>query len=235
MLNDTIYRPHYNSSYQLIPLTPLKNLKLNMKSSTKHFIFILTFFLLACSTPPKENPAEKLSTNPSLETLNELFNDSQSPYLGNEKGSIKIVYFYDYRCGHCTYQNETNVKAIAINPKIKIIYKSLPILGEASHLAAKASLAAHRQGAFKAYHEGLYQIESWTPENFKKLAEQLHLNVQKWEEDMKGSSVAESLKHNFDLATQLHIRGTPYIAIAPDKIYPGRFDSLTDFAEKSLE
>src|SRR6185295_14095338 len=69
----------------------------------------------------------------------ELYRDPDSPVGGNPNGDVVIVEFNDYQCPYCkrAYQS---VKSVASSDgKVKIVYKDIPILGEASKIAAQAA------------------------------------------------------------------------------------------------
>lgn len=45
------------------------------------------------------------------------------------------------------------IEAVAVDPLLRIVYKEFPILGEGSVFAARAALAAERQGQYQAFHD----------------------------------------------------------------------------------
>src|SRR5271156_3711205 len=65
----------------------------------------------------------------------ELFRDAASPIGGNPSGDVVIVDFNDYQCPYCKKAHKAMKSVVAADGKVRIIYKDLPILGEASKIA----------------------------------------------------------------------------------------------------
>ena len=59
----------------------------------------------------------------------------------------------DYRCPYC--KKLTNIIADMRADNVRIVYKEWPILGDSSLLAARAGLAADKQGKYLAFHTRL--------------------------------------------------------------------------------
>ena len=155
-----------------------------------------------------------------------LFSNAGSPKAGN--GSIKIAYFFDFNCGHCARQGETIKAVLEKNKNVEVVYKNLPVLGPSSELAARGAMAAHLQNKFKQFYEETYKLREKTPESLKVIAKKVGLDVGKWEKDLNGETVSAELAHVRDLASKMKINGTPFLAIAPDKVFPGRVDQLME-------
>src|SRR5438128_9523991 len=75
----------------------------------------------------------------------ELYRDPDSPIDGNPTGDVVIVDFNDYQCPYCKRAHQAVKSVTSADGKVKIIYKDLPILGEASRIAALAALASVKQ------------------------------------------------------------------------------------------
>lgn len=162
------------------------------------------------------------------EFSSELFKNSGSPVAGNASGKIELAYFFDFRCGHCARQSETIEKVLSENKDVKIVYKVFPVLGPDSETVARGALAAHQQGKFRDFYKEIYASKEFSEAGVKKVAQKIKLDISKFEKDMKGEAVNAELGHVADLAQKMKIRGTPLLAIAPDKIFPGRVDSLSE-------
>src|SRR5260370_19480533 len=94
----------------------------------------------------------------------ELFRDADSPVGGNPNGDVVIVDFNDYQCPYCKKAHKAMKSVVAADGKVRIIYKDLPILGEASKIAAVAALASVKQGKHQAFHDALMDLPaSFTP------------------------------------------------------------------------
>ncbi|TIO11831.1 MAG: DsbA family protein, partial [Mesorhizobium sp.] len=86
----------------------------------------------------------------------DLFRDKRSPVGGNAEGNVTLVEFFDYNCPYCRMMAPIMDQAVAGDPQLRIVYKEFPILGPDSVFAAKAALAADKQGKYAAFHKALY-------------------------------------------------------------------------------
>ncbi len=159
-----------------------------------------------------------------------LFEHEGSPRSGS--GNIKIAYFFDFNCGHCARQKETIKEVLKKHSDdVQVVYKNLPVLGPASEMTARGALAAHQQNKFVEFYEEAYKNRPRSPEALEKVAKKIGLDMKRWKADMESEVVTQELSHVQELAGKLKIRGTPFLAIAPDKVFPGRVDQLMEIVE----
>ena len=76
-------------------------------------------------------------------------------WIGNPQGDVTVVEYFDYNCGFCRASLPAIAELVASDPKVKVVFRELPILNAESMTAAKLSLAAADQGKFKAFHDAL--------------------------------------------------------------------------------
>ncbi len=151
----------------------------------------------------------------------ELLNDPTSPVTGSPKGDVTIVEFFDYRCPYCKAVAPDLAKAVAADGKVRLIYKEFPILGPASLAAAKAALAAVRQGKYLAFHDKLFAFKGNLDEAaIYAMAGELGLNVAKLKVDMEKPEVKDIVDRSYRLADKLNIQGTPAFVIGSE-LLPG--------------
>lgn len=79
-----------------------------------------------------------------------------SAWSGNPKGDVTLVEYYDYNCGYCRASLPLLKQLTDADPKLRIVYRELPILAESSRDAARMSLLAAAQGKFQTFHDALY-------------------------------------------------------------------------------
>ena len=79
-----------------------------------------------------------------------------SAWSGNPRGDVSLVEYFDYNCGYCRASLPLLKQLTDRDPKLRIVYRELPILAESSRAAARASLLAAAQGKFGAFHDALY-------------------------------------------------------------------------------
>lgn len=144
-----------------------------------------------------------------------LFDDAQSPSIGNKEAPVTLVEFFDYQCGHCREMAPIIETLVNQDKNLRVIFKELPIFGGVSQYAAKAALAASMQpGKYYAFHNALFaSTGALTKENVMKIAKQAGLNIALLNKDMNSPSIEKQLKDNFMLAQNLKIMGTPTFVI----------------------
>ena len=150
----------------------------------------------------------------------EIYADADAPVIGNAKGDVTIVVFYDYFCGYCRSTIPGLTDLATKDPGLKIIYKEFPILGPDSLTAAKASLAADRQGKFAAFHRAMLAADAANEQVIKSLSEKVGLDYARLKKDMADPKIDDALARNVDLASSLSVDGTPAYLIG-DKVIPG--------------
>ncbi|CAN5240429.1 DsbA family protein [soil metagenome] len=160
----------------------------------------------------------------------QIFETVTSPVVGNPQGKVNIVEFLDYQCGHCKKMQSTIDKLIQSNPELRVVIKELPIFGGESEFAAKAALAAQKQGKFYPMHNALLQVkEPLTQDRILKIAAGIGLNTQQLQADMNSEAVLQELKGNVALEKALELVGTPVFIVGSNNKTPGAPVSKTYF------
>lgn len=84
--------------------------------------------------------------------------------------------------------------------------------------AARAALAAGKQGKFWEYHDRLFKTKKITARTFEKIANQLDLNTTQFWKDLKSDEISAHVKKDMAEAQRLGITGTPTIFINGRKL-----------------
>lgn len=161
--------------------------------------------------------------------------DSSAPFLGNEKAQSIVVEFSDYNCPYCKRAYPGIKELLAADDDIKIVMMEFPVLGPMSQFAAKAALAAHMQGKYAAFHEGMMDTSTRLDEQgVLGVAQKVGLDLDKLKQDMDSPAVAKELESNALMARTLGISGTPAFVIG-DQLVPGAIgkDKLKALVDKS--
>ena len=154
----------------------------------------------------------------------ELLHDPMSPVSGNPKGEVTLIEFYDYRCGFCKKAASAVTELQKVDPRVRVVYKDFPILGEPSELAAKAALASQAQGKHQAFHEALLASHTdMTKESILKIATKTGLNAKRLAADMADPKWQAVIAKNRALARELGISGTPGFIVG-NELVPGWLD-----------
>jgi protein-disulfide isomerase len=134
-----------------------------------------------------------------------------SAWAGNPNGDVTVVEYFDYNCGYCRASLPNVAQLIASDPKVKVVYRELPILAETSAAAAKLSLAAAEQGKFTAFHDALYAAGPVTPESMAAAAKAAGLDLRR--AAAFGPRAETEIASNLGVMRQLGMTGTPSFVI----------------------
>ena len=175
---------------------------------------------------------EQAKLSALVDSADTLFRSKLSPVGGNPKGDVTIVEFFDYNCPYCRKAFKDLEKVMKSDDKLKVVFKEYPIFGGASQIAARAALAADKQGKYFAFHKALLEAESRVTEEivFRK-AKEVGLDVERLKKDMKGRDITASIAETKSLADRLGIRGTPAFYVG-DKMIPGAPRDLADLMKQ---
>ncbi|MFT5489349.1 MAG: protein-disulfide isomerase [Paracoccaceae bacterium] len=153
----------------------------------------------------------------------ELLQNANSPVGGNPEGDITVVEFFDYNCGYCKRVAPTMAAVVKNDPNVRVVYKEFAILGPQSIVAARAALAAKRQGKYHEFHVALMSADQADENSVAATARSLGLDYAKLVKDMEDPAISEQLERNYRLATAIGINGTPAFVIG-DRLVPGAVD-----------
>jgi protein-disulfide isomerase len=146
----------------------------------------------------------------------QIFQVNGRPVVGNPKGNITMVEFFDYQCPHCKVMVPIVAQLIKANANLRVILIEWPIFGPSSKYASEAALASLKQNKYHDFHNALlnkgYPLDNKT---VLKLAKSVGINIRKLQSDMKDKAIDQQITANFELANDtgiVHI-GTPAFII----------------------
>jgi len=158
-------------------------------------------------------------------SADQIFRSPADFVAGNPEGDVTVVEFFDYNCGWCKKSFPELTKLIEQDKKLRVVLKEFPIFGGDSDYAAKAALAAKKQGKYWELHSALFQHEGKvTKEVVDEVANQLGLDMAKLTADMNAPEVTAVLDQNHALAQSLAINGTPAF-IVDETVSPGYLEA----------
>lgn len=160
-----------------------------------------------------------------------IYRNPESPVAGDPEGDITVVEFFDYNCGYCKRGLPEVQKLIDSDKKVRFVFKELPILSKGSEEAARAALAAKRQGKYWEFHQAMLEHKGQANQaSALKIAEGLGLDVGQLKTDMESDAVKKELADMQALAREMGINGTPHFLVGSKSI-PGAPEDLHDQLE----
>lgn len=125
-------------------------------------------------------------------------------WIGNPKGDVTLVEYYDYNCGFCRASLPTIDRLVAADRNLRVVFKELPVLSDESRTAARAALAAASQGKFKAFHDALYAAGPVSDATIAQAAKATGVDAARIPADADAT-----IRQNMEIAAKLGITGTP--------------------------
>lgn len=148
----------------------------------------------------------------------------ETPYaggwIGAKDGDVVLVQFFDYACTYCRASLPDVERLVREDPKIKVVFRELPILSKESEAAARVSLAAAEQGRFATFHDALYAAGRPSEETIVAAAQEAGLDPASTQAAANSPAVEQEIERNLGLARALGVTGTPAWVIG-DKMLSG--------------
>lgn len=165
--------------------------------------------------------AEERAKKALVANRSRIFEDPTSPVVGNPKGDVTVVEFFDYSCGYCKAVQADVSRLVKDDRNLRLVFKEFPILGPGSVVASKAALAARMQGKYAEMHDALMEHRGQFDEaTVLRYARSVGADPDRLKKDMESPEVKAILEANHALAEELNIRGTPGF-IFGDELVPG--------------
>lgn len=139
-----------------------------------------------------------------------------SAWAGNPKGDVTLVEYFDYNCGYCRASLPMIADLIKRDPKLRVVYRDLPILSDESRVAARASLLAAQQGKFQAFHDALYAGGPVSDASIQAAATKAGVSLS----GLQSPVITAEIAKNMQTAVKLGMNGTPSWVVG-DRILSG--------------
>ncbi|MGN1287403.1 MAG: DsbA family protein [Bradyrhizobium sp.] len=156
-------------------------------------------------------------------TEEQVLRDPDIPVIGNAKGDITIVEWFDYNCPYCRKLAPELRQVVQDDGKVRLVLKDWPILGPVSKVAARMALAAKYQGKFDTAHEAMISVNSRITE--PRIAELLSgagldMDRLKKDLDVNAKAIDAILARNDEQAQAFGFNGTPSFIVGKYRV-PG--------------
>ncbi len=164
---------------------------------------------------------------------------NNSPIKGPQDAPITIVEFSDYQCPFCSRSEPLIDQVLRAYPtQVRLIVKHFPLTSIHPHAtgAARAAVAAQKQGKFWEMHELLFTNQkALSPEHLKNYAEQLGLDMEQFEADIRSPEVKSLVEEDMRLAQQTGVRGTPTVFVNGNLLQNRSLDGFKQVIDTILQ
>lgn len=136
----------------------------------------------------------------------------KSPVKGPANAKITLIEFSDFQCPYCKRGYDTVKQVMEAYPNdVKVAFKHLPLeFHKEAMPAAKASLAAAKQGKFWEFQSALFENQAKLSSAFyEETAKSLGLNLEQFKKDAASPEIEAQIKEDMELGAKNGIQGTP--------------------------
>lgn len=137
----------------------------------------------------------------------------QTPFAGAWAGAgnadVTLVMFSDYSCGYCRASVADVDRLLAEDKKLRIVWRELPILGPGSDQAARAGLAAAKQGKYLDFHRRMFAAGSPNAVKLATVGKAAGVDMGR----ASGADIEREIEANLALARTLGLTGTPTFVV----------------------
>lgn len=158
------------------------------------------------------------STNAAADPTSKamVLNDPDAPVLGNPKGDVTVVEYFDYQCPYCKKSYEMVRDVVEQDGLVRLVLKDWPVFGGPSVTAAQAVLASAKLGKYEKTLDAMFH----TPVKLQQKDLEKALAKAALTFDEVGTTVVKHqawisglLDRNWIQATGFHFVGTPSFVV----------------------
>lgn len=149
--------------------------------------------------------------------------DPEIPALGNPKGDLTVVEFFDYQCPYCRKMAPELAKLTQDDGNIRLVLKDWPVFGDVSVYAAKLALASKYQDKYPQAHQALIEADGkLTPDSVSGLLAKAGVDVAAATSDLAAhqKTIDDLLARNSAQADAFGFQGTPGFIVGTFRV-PG--------------
>ena len=139
------------------------------------------------------------------------------PSIGNAAAKVTVVAFVDFQCLACAAFGPLLKQVVAeFGDSVRLVIRDFPLTSMHADAmnAALAGYAAREQGKFFEMTELMYRNqEALDVNSLKKYAQQVGLNIDQFERDLRSSAAAEEIRKDIADGKTYGVSGTPTVFV----------------------
>jgi protein-disulfide isomerase len=193
-----------------------------------------------------EKKVEQISAKPAAPQApqidpNKVYNipAGNSPFKGPADAPVTLALFSDFQCPFCSQIPGLVDQLLKAYPKeVKFVYKEFPLvtIHQNAMPAARAAVAASKQGKFWEMHDKLFANQrALQADNLKQYAKDIGLDAAKFEQDLASPAVQKEIDDDVRLAQQSQVSGTPTLFLNGKRVTNRTFEGLKQMVEEALK
>jgi protein-disulfide isomerase len=162
-----------------------------------------------------------------------------SPTKGPTAAPVTVVAFSDFQCPFCASSVALIEQVLTAYPdEVNYVYKQFPLsqLHKDAWNAAKAALAAHRQGKFWEMHDLLFtNHRALDHESLKGYARAIGLDVGRFEQDMTSAEIEAEVRADIAAGKSVQVTGTPTFFVNGKRVMTRSLETFAAMIDTALQ
>jgi protein-disulfide isomerase len=158
---------------------------------------------------------------------------------GPKNAKVTIVEFSDFQCPFCAQAKTLVDDVMKQYPNdVNFVYKQFPLtsIHPQALPAAKATVAAGKQGKFWEMHDILFSNNrELGADKLKEYAGKIGLDVAKWEKDFNSPEVQAEVDRDMKDAQAAEVRGTPTFFVGGKRVMNRSVDGFKQLIDDALK
>jgi protein-disulfide isomerase len=172
------------------------------------------------------------STKAVAASKEDIFSSPSDVSLGNPKGDVTIVEFFDYNCGYCKHALGDMDEILAKDKNVRFVLKEFPILGPDSIAAHRVANAVRLLAPekYQQFHRALLGGQEHASEKTAiAVATSLGLSEAAIRKSMADKPNDDLVRQAYRLATSIGITGTPTYVVGDEAVFGAvGLDTITE-------
>jgi protein-disulfide isomerase len=121
--------------------------------------------------------------------------------------------------------------------KVKEVFMNFPVRSHKyAETAARAALAAGKQGKFWEFHDKLFEnANQLNDEKVREIAKELNLNMEQFEKDWQAEETLAKVRSDIDQGSRIGVRGVPAVFINGRQLKQRSLEGFSEIIDKELE
>lgn len=150
-----------------------------------------------------------------------VFDSPRGVVIGNPKGNVTLVEFFDYNCGYCKHTLSDINALVKNNPNLRVVLREFPVLGPGSVEAAQVAVAVRMVAPdkYKAFHDALLGGRGQADRaRALAAAKEVGIDVAQLQKQATSPELNATLDESMEIAQALGLNGTPSFVIGDEVI-----------------
>jgi len=121
--------------------------------------------------------------------------------------------------------------------KVKEVFMNFPVRSHKyAEMAARAALAADKQGKFWEFHDKLFEnANQLNDEKVREIAKELNLNMEQFEKDWQSEETLAKVRSDIDQGSRIGVRGVPAVFINGRQLKQRSLEGFSAIIDKESE